>query len=166
MARFEVLLRCTCGHKYKRILKSLDQPDPPCPKCKKAAAPPRGIDLTSGKAPAAVGMSVNVKAMDETANIVMQDYGMTDMRDNVREGETARPKLRPDMQKKVEGFFGGGGKKRSSLPPNIQRAIRSANSGALRPENFSRTPNPIGAIHETRSRAPTRVIAQHKERPS
>jgi hypothetical protein len=43
--------------------------------------------------PSQIGNKVVVKAVDETAKIVMEDYKMTDLKDNIRHGEGVAPKL-------------------------------------------------------------------------
>lgn len=54
-----------------------------------------------------MGASNRSKAIDETAEIVMQDYGMTDinMGSNLRDGDNCVPKLRPELEQKVDQVF-------------------------------------------------------------
>ncbi|MGO8705073.1 MAG: hypothetical protein ACLQVA_14775 [Candidatus Brocadiia bacterium] len=128
MSRFLVKLRCTsCAHKFKRIMSAEDElhlaelPDPPCPRCG-VIQHKRGMDVGGGKAPA-VGGSLAVRAVDETARIVMEDHGMTDLRSDVREGESMAPKLPPKQQALADNFFAPPKSRRSaaggifSLPP-------------------------------------------------
>lgn len=158
--RYKVTCRCrSCGYKWSRIVTNYNQPDPPCPRPTKfdeagevietcgADQRPRGIDLTLNKAPASIGGNLAVKAIDETANIVMRDYGMTDMRDDVRVGESAAPKLHPTQQKMADGFFSGGAsKRRMGFNPGAHAA--AALRGSLRdPVSEHRS---IGAMHAER----------------
>ena len=118
------------------------------------------MDLTLNKAPAAVGMSVGVKAIDETASIVMQDYGLTDMRSDVRQGESAAPKLPPVLQRQADNFFGGAGGKRQAGGFNFGRAARAAMSGAL--SDPRSTAASIGATHAARVRPRVEIVGDHR----
>lgn len=98
----------------------------------------RGIDLSIPKAPAQVGQNTAIKAVDKTAEMVMQDYGMTDLRTDVREGETAAPKLAPRLQQQADNFFSGRGARRHpQLPTRMSPAMmgRAAIAGAYRQPN-------------------------------
>ena len=59
------------------------------------------------RAPSVIGDKPVVRAVDTTADIVMQDYGMTDLKDNIREGDSVAPKLPAPQQRMADGFFGG-----------------------------------------------------------
>lgn len=63
--------------------------------------------LAEQRGPAMVGGNPVVQAVDKTAGIVMQDYGMTDLKDNIREGESMAPKLPAVQQKQADNYFGG-----------------------------------------------------------
>jgi hypothetical protein len=116
--RFKVTCLCKrCGKKYSYVAPRLSDPDRPCPKkaCK-AAAHEEEIQraarnlvqiLSQQKAPGHIGGNVTIKAVDETAAIVMKDYGFTDLKDNIREGESVAPSLPPQQQKLADGYFGG-----------------------------------------------------------
>lgn len=127
MSKYQLVLRCrACKHRYKRVLELLederieDMPNPPCPKCAKkkieradayeTATPAiahAGIEevLAAQAAPGIVGAQV-VKAIDQTAKIVMEDYHLTNLKDNVREGDTMAPRLAFPQQKAADEFFG------------------------------------------------------------
>ena len=160
--RWEVKLRCpACGHRYKRVLKAESKeavdaiPDsalPPCPCCKTAERV-RGLDFNTPRAPAHVGGNVHVKAIDETAKIVMEDYKLGDLRSDVRPGETATPKLAPHLQAQADGFFGG--RKAAGLNPILGRAAARALSGQAR----AGTPDVVGAVHKAKAMPPTKFIA-------
>jgi phage FluMu protein Com len=168
MTRFEVTIRCTsCHHKYKRTLKAsseaeLDRmPDPPCPKCKTAAAESKiaPFDVAGGRAPS-VGGSLVVKATDYTMNATAEDYGMTDMRDfdKVREGEMTAPKLAPALQAQADNFFGGGGNRQKRNPMGMSQGqmLKAAVGGRF---STSDTPNPVAMHAQTRKRPPVNVVA-------
>ena len=101
---------------------------------------PRGIDLSLQTAPGLVGSNLQVKAIDETAKIVMQDYGMTDLRSDVRPGETTAPKIAPALQTQADNFFVGGRKRHPGLPnrPTMSPAFL-AMAAAAKPRPSART---------------------------
>lgn len=91
------------------------------------------------------------KCVDKTADIVMHDYGMTNLKDNVRPGETMAPKLDPVRQAAADGMFGGA--KNRKMPFNAGKLAKQALSGVLRdPRSYI---DPVRALHtaETRGRA-------------
>jgi DNA-directed RNA polymerase subunit RPC12/RpoP len=51
---------------------------------------------------------VKTQAIDMTANIVMEDHKLGDLKDNVRMGETMAPKLAPGAQAMADSFASGG----------------------------------------------------------
>lgn len=155
MTKFEVKIQCDeCGHRYKRILKSISDPDPPCPACTKAQRKPRGMDYTSTRAPAAIGGNVQIKAIDETARIVMEDHHMTDMRTDVRMGENAAPRLPPVQQAKADAFFGGPRRKRGgiNLGPVAATAVRGGYGAG-------QGHDPVQMLHERRPTMPIQIVA-------
>lgn len=162
MTRFQVRIRCNvCQHKYRRTLEA-DNPealddiaDPPCPNC--AAVERRiGMDVGGGKAPV-VGGSMTVKAVDETARIVMEDHGMSDLRSDVREGETMAPKLPPHMQAKADAMFSRPKGGLLGLPTGA--IVKAAVNGRFStPDTF----NPVAAQHAARDRPPVNIINQER----
>lgn len=117
--RFRVRYRCErCGKEFSRTYKIVPKNDPACPSlaCGAAAAlveKDREIErlrvmLESGQAPAHIGANNLIKATDLTAKITMEDYNLTDLRDNIREGEPVAPKLPPEQQRRADSYFGGG----------------------------------------------------------
>lgn len=143
---YRVKYRCLrCSHEYSRIQRSLSAKDVPCPKqeCKDAieeeriekAVANRMAILESRQMPGIIGDKPIVKIIDETADIVMHNHGLTDLKDNVREGETMVPPLAPKLQKQVDGFFSGkvdgiGTKRANSL-------VRNALSGKYKNASVS-----------------------------
>lgn len=153
--KVKVTLRCIpCGHKYTRVLPSEDAPDPPCPACQKREKV-RGMDFTSNRAPAVIGMSNSVKAIDQTAEIVMQDHGLTDLKSDVREGETSAPPLAPKLQAMADGFFAGGGKRK--LIPNAGLIARRAMAGSYSPAAHHAA-DPISVAQAPRTPMPVRIM--------
>ena len=150
--RYRITCRCgRCGHEYSRITTRVTEKNPPCPrkKCKEAALKERiqieaenlAQILAEQRAPAQIGDKVVVKAIDQTAEIVMKDYGMTNLKDNIRHGENMAPKLdNPKMQAAADNFFGGdaAAKRAGISPAQMQRLGRRAIAGAYR--NVAVTP--------------------------
>lgn len=143
--RYRVRYRCVrCGHQFARVTTKLSGKDPPCPKaaCKEALIEAEvqrrtanlAAMLESQTAPAQIGKSTLVKAVDTTAQIVMEDHKLTDLADNIRHGDIAAPKLPPPMQQAVDGFFSGEAvRKRSGLGKRQMDLIgRRAMAGAYR----------------------------------
>ena len=118
--RYRFHYRCeVCGHEYSKVAKARPKHDPACPHkgCADRAViaqQAREIEnlkrmLESGVPPAQIGHKTITKAIDATASIVMEDYGKTDLRDNLRVGDTMAPKLPAAQQHAADTYFGGGG---------------------------------------------------------
>jgi hypothetical protein len=155
VSKYQLVLRCrACQHKYKRIVTAENEeavaaiPDPPCPKCAKktrrtdvmetasAPLPFDGIDLTRQRAPGIVGANTMVKAVDKTAEIVMADHHLSDLKTNVRQGDTVAPPLPPHQQKMADNFFNSSkaatGPARTMRQKQMQAAIRRTLAGGNR----------------------------------
>jgi len=104
-----------CGHKWSKTFKAIPSEDPPCPSVKCAVARETSAlaqqvanltrMLLEQRAPATIGDKLAVKAIDETARIVMEDNQLTDLKDNIRRGESMAPKLPPAAQVAADNFF-------------------------------------------------------------
>jgi hypothetical protein len=164
MSWFVVRMKCRrCGNVWKRRTKNPDSADPPCPNlaCGEAMLP-IGMDLSLNKAPASIGGNIHVKAIDETAKIVMEDHGMTDLRSDVRESETMAPKLPPILQAQADNFFGGPKGRRSIPGINPANHVRAALTGGLRdPLSTKRS---IVDVHARQYRPPVHTVASDSER--
>lgn len=171
MARYKITCRCTrCNHRWSRFTRDPSETDPPCPRPTLYADDgktvletcgmemlPIGMDLSSNKAPAAIGGNLRNKAIDETAHMVMQDYGMTDMRDDVREGESSAPKLPARQQAMADNYFGGPKARRMTMPGfNPGRLAAAALSGGL--SDAASTARSIGAVHANRVKPPVHIV--------
>jgi hypothetical protein len=156
MPKYQLVLRCkSCTHRYKRIVvidddeAIEDYPDPPCPKCAKRserrdayetatpAIPHDGMDgiIASQRAPGINGASPIVKAIDQTADIVMKDYALSDLKDSVRQGEVMAPQLPPAQQKLADNFFGGtkpSASQNQRQQAKMARMLRRAVNGGYR----------------------------------
>lgn len=69
-----------CSKLFEVVLESGNDGDPPCPFCDQVLAwQPGMFSIKTNKS----------RALDLTQQIVEEDYGLTDMRDNLREGDVA-----------------------------------------------------------------------------
>jgi hypothetical protein len=174
--RVRVSYRCeACGHSWSRVYKATPKSDPPCPN--KACAQTREMAelkrqvanltamLSEGRAPATIGASIIVKAVDETARIVMEDHNMTNLRDGVRHGESIAPALPPEQQKAADNFFGGADAKaglnmqgHSIRRKQMEALGRRAIGGAFRASAI----NPTELVGGKRGERPLRSIGTEK----
>jgi hypothetical protein len=150
--KYKIRYRCVrCGHLYHQIASSLQIPDKPCPKkaCREAIleeeimrrAENLAAVLAAKSFPGIVGDKPIVKAIDTTAQVVMEDYGMTDLKDNLRPGDSMAPKLPPEQQKKVDNFFSGGAKKNTQAARRMTALGQRAIAGSFK--NAAVTPNEV-----------------------
>jgi hypothetical protein len=150
---YRLTLRCTdCAHKWRRTVTDPDEADPPCPRCAKATRN-IGLDVAAGKVPA-IGGNLAVKAMDFTLETVAQEYGMTDLRTDAREGETMTPKLPPPQQLMADAMFnpalrkkamGGNGR---AMAPRLGAMAANALAGGYQAPAY----DPIAALHKQHER--------------
>jgi len=163
-----------CGRTYKRVFKAVPKNDPPCPnpRCAAAremAAMKRELEnlkamVASGSAPAQIGNKVVVKAVDETAKIVMEDYNMTNLRDGIRPGESVAPPLPPQQQAAADAYFGGKGMmQRGMSKQQVDLLARRAASGAFR--NMAVAPTEIAPGAKS-GESPLRVVRRETVTPN
>ena len=115
--KYRVVCKCLrCGNDFSWETEKLTKRDKPCPNpiCKEAIRIEKGArearnfqGILENGPPALIGNSNVVKAVDTTAQIVMDSYGMTNLKDGIRAGESMAPKLPEKMQAAADGFFGG-----------------------------------------------------------
>lgn len=189
---YEVRYCCDkCEHTFYRTTdfdprKKKDFRTPACPECRKKAAAaksyiklhgdvkPQTIEekdaaiggiIADKKFPNMTGRSGFTKAMDETAKIVMEDYKMTDLRDNLREGDNMVPKLRPDLEKQVgEGFNQNQKNNVAGLAgANLNKVLTSAING----NRFSKQGDVVSQAMSVVQRPNVNIINEyHPEKPS
>jgi hypothetical protein len=118
--RYKITFQCDrCAHQWQKVVTRLDGKDPPCPRkaCREAAVEEeinrRAENLArmvaEGRGPASIGGNTMNRAIDLTADITMAGYGLTDLKDNLREGDTMAPALPAPLQRQADGFFNGAG---------------------------------------------------------
>lgn len=134
-----------CKYQFEKKTKNFPHKDPDCPRCKRAnkvsmkgavsdkthtlEPDSRVQEMNLAKQAPSLGKSNFTKAMDTTAEIVMKDYGMTDLQDNLREGDSMAPKLAPELERKVDGVF------KQQKPIMGQQVAGSMNSSLMRQIN-------------------------------
>jgi hypothetical protein len=158
-------LRCrVCGCKFKQRVKDGGKPSAKCPNLACGEEnPDRGYDPQG--APIKIGGSLTVKAVDETARIVMEDYKLGDLQDNLREGDIAAPKLTHHLQQQADAFFGvrKANDPRTGRPlisPNRMAAIQaSALAGSYGPGVVKDAIDPVAILHQNRQVAQPNYIA-------
>jgi hypothetical protein len=166
--KYRIKYQCElCGHNYARTFKAIPIKDPPCPS-KSCAAQQELASLKQQmanlqkmvleqQAPGQVGNKVVVKAVDETAKIVMEDYKMTDLKDNIRHGESVAPKLPGQQQALADNYFGGGGLRAAGISSKQADALgRRAIAGAFR--STSLNPGAIQLPDVKNGQSPLRVM--------
>lgn len=161
-----------CGHQWTRCYKAEPKVDPPCPS--KACAKSAEVEdlrkqvenltrmLEEGRGPPSVGANVRVRAIDETARIVMEDNHLTDLKDNIRMGESMAPKLPGPQQAQADGMFSAASRGRGGVP------VINAQPGQPRQTIPAARMNALGkraltGAYRGNSVAPTAVLP--KERP-
>lgn len=128
-----------CGHEYSHVYDAIPRRNAPCPqvscvaaraarRARKSADNVTGM-LESGQTPGITGRNPMVGVIDNTAKVVMEDYQLTDLKDNIREGESMAPKLPGKMQEAADGYFSGGAGQTSK---QAQLIGRRALAGAYR----------------------------------
>jgi len=142
--KYKIRYQCElCGHEYSRTYKAVPIKDPPCPS--KACLATQELEslkkqvanlqrmVEEGQGPGQIGNKTVVKAVDETARIVMEDYKMTDLKDNIRQGEAVAPKLPGQQQSMADNYFGGGSLRSAGISAKQADLLgRRAISGAFR----------------------------------
>jgi hypothetical protein len=157
--RYRIRARCTlCEKEYHWITTRLDGSDRPCPKkkCREAIAQAEAAIrqanlqkmLDEQRPPGHIGHNLQTKAIDLTADIVMQDYQLTDLKDGIRHGETMAPKLPPAQQQAADNFFSGPPTGNSRLAQRMNRRVRSALAGGA--QHMSVNPTIVGPPPEIR----------------
>lgn len=158
--RYKIQCLCNrCGKTYSYVTTNPAREDPPCPKkrCKEARlneeierrARNMAKIIEEQRAPATIGDKVGVKAIDKTAEIVMADYGMTNLQDNLRPGDTMAPKLPGPMQQAADSMFSAPQVKGNSalarrMNARVQRALAGGSQVSVNP-NMA-TPPKINTI--------------------
>lgn len=94
--------------RFDKFHMSRDEPPPECPGCQALAAKQVPAVFHMNERQSRKGYGTVSKAAEITQDIMEKDLGMTNFRDNMREGDQAviTP---PHLQKQVDGFFSQSG---------------------------------------------------------
>lgn len=170
--KYRITCKCLrCGHTYKRVVARLADDNPPCPKkvCKIAieveerAKMERNIRqmIEAERGPGHIGNNATVKVIDKTAEIVQADYGLTNLKDNIREGESMAPSLPPKMQQAADNFFRGpqmSADQKSRRSKQVELLGRRAMAGAFR----NMAVNPGAVVSGEKGQSTLRKIGEEK----
>lgn len=165
MARYVTKYQCRdCNYRFRRT-HNWGDPDPDCPRC--GTSPPLVPQRVA--APAIIG--TKARAVDIAQRIAEEDYGLTNMRDNLREGEAAfieppPPKVEgpPTRQTLTKPAFLWGGAAPASLAPvgGTSRAQLLQNATVASTMARSEGKDPMELLH----RAKPRLVAKPVNRES
>lgn len=144
------LYRCPdCHTKFRRTMER-DAPEPACPSCSKAQpSPPDRI-----AAPSIV--TTKGRAVDIAYDIVSEDYGLTNLRDGAREGDTAvilPPAPKPGTVTGPSMIWGGAAPSTAPLAAQLggTKEILSGSRGAAALANAEGR-NPLRMLHQQHPR--------------
>lgn len=190
---FKSFYNCSdCGHQFSKVTETDPRKKggrpPACPKCRKdkyhtlksiersnseqtSEQAEKNIKeiCESRKAPT-TGKSNFTKAMDETAKIVMQDYNMTNLQDNLRTGDSMAPKLQGkdasgvSLETRVDQVFSPQANKVMGMQNagTLNNALmRQINSGAFKNQGGYNDVVAKSTVH----RVPTKVMYEHNNKP-
>lgn len=179
-----IMFECAkCGHVWTRTYKAEPKQNPNCPS-KRCAERAEVADLKkqlanltamleSGVAPAQIGQNIRTKAIDKTAEIVMEDHHLTDLKDNIRAGETMAPRLPGGQQALADNLFTapktpggrvpvvGASRGRGTIPSTVMERIgKRAITGGYRGNSVS----PMAII--PKERPPAVSVANPRHNPN
>jgi hypothetical protein len=186
--KFRVTFKCKCGSVFQVITKNPDKKVACCPDCKDKQEKIKFVRMGDGPisdatliaeklaeefrktpefqqallaklmSPTPEASQNRIKAVDETAKIVMEDHKMTDLPDHgLRTGDVAAPKLPPKLQAQADGFFGGAKSKNGMAGLNTRAIAAAAMRGAYSPKATGAI-NPIAEQHRARLKPNVRII--------
>lgn len=117
-------------------------------------------DMVASGKPPSMGKSNFTKCMDETARIVMDDYKMTNLNDNLREGDNMVPKLRQDLEEKVGAGWNKDQKNNVAglAGANLNKALTSA----INTNRFSSQNNVVSQAMSVVERPVTNIIGEYR----
>ncbi len=142
MAIVRTYLCGDCGEKFDRLHFDRSEPPPECPTCKA---------LSARQAPSGFSIGGNAaKAGDIAQDILEKDYGMTDIKDRLREGDIAMPSIAPSLQPAVKSYWN---------PPG--GIIASAKQGAQAAAAEGRNPiSMLQKVNKSRGASAARVLCK------
>ena len=169
-SKFKVTCKCLrCDRVYTYTTKKLSEKDRACPRkaCREAAMREQiekerdNMDriLSEQRTPGVNG-STGVKLIDKTAEIVMADHNMTNLKDNIRVGDSMAPRLPFHQQQAADNFFQGP----SKANPAQQRRFKQLGALALRGAFAKNAINPAAVLPGQRGESVIRKIGVERLR--
>jgi hypothetical protein len=131
-----------CGHEYSHVYRAIPKRNAPCPQ--RACVDRREMAqrlkqarnaqamIESGQTPGITGRNPVVGIIDQTAQDVMSDYKLTDLKDNIRPGEAMAPSLPGKGQVAADNFFSAGAGATGMGKKQADFVSRRAMQGAYR----------------------------------
>ena len=172
---YDVTYRCTdCNFAF--IIRSETRFTPDCPKCSKTpivknSSKTKGKEETvskkaarskemiaSGKAPRIKSSSAQNKALDRTLEMVAQDYGLTDLRTNAREGENLLMPESTQVTKAATEVNNLISHRMKEVGGEVR--IRNALFNQMDSGGFRNEPNIANQIQGLGMKTPIKIIAQ------
>jgi hypothetical protein len=142
--RFRHFFRCrTCANRFYVERLTADPTKVKTPRCPRKSCGGKareshvadiGMDVSSGRAPGLT--TVQAQAFDLAHKWQMEEQKVTNIRDNVRPGESSAPPLEPRLQSMADGFWGGNRQQkktrtaRADLSPIFGERATAAQAGA------------------------------------
>lgn len=164
--------RCKdCKHEFYKITKEIPNSDPECPQCKKTRMKTKSCvsdkmhdfdnekvmkEMIENRTPPGTIGNKRVKAFDAAMEMTMQDYGMTDIKDNAREGENSVPRLPNHLEKQVDEVFKpqknnvaglAGDKLNKAIMAGVQSGAYRNYGDVVQRQQNSGTTVPVNIIH-------------------
>lgn len=189
---YEAKYNCSdCNHAFIVITESRPRGRcPSCPECKKNDYPTLRSSTKTSRvytqeeldantkhiidnqiAPTIVGSNFT-KAMDMTAKMVMQDYGMTNLKDNLRPGDAMVPKLDGrdvsgiQLEDRVTQVFKP--QKNNVIGTQAASNLNSALMSQVQAgkfKNYGGANDVVARQQESGIRVPTKILYEHSEKP-
>lgn len=120
-----------CNNQFKAFHDSPDEPAPNCPFCAQ-------VSNVTYIAPHVAQLTNKSKAVDYAQRMAEEDYGLTNMRDNQREGDTAimapDPMQTAERETLVRDLIEAGATEAAAamaVPEDLQKAAKNVWQGAL-----------------------------------
>jgi len=175
--------RCSeCKSTFEKTTQGFPKKDPACPTCKKMKrVHMKGsvsdkthnfgeTDIVGGtpekpQKSFSMGGTNAHKAFDKTAEIVMQDYGMTDinMNSNVRDGDNLVPKLRADLEERVNKGWGDKPNKVAGMQ-HAGASLNKAITSQINSNSFKGSGDVVARQQKTGYKVPTNFIGEFDNR--
>lgn len=124
-------------------------------------------DMCASQKPPAMGPTMRSKAFDATSEMVMQDYGMTniEMNSNLRPGDNCVPKLAPELERRVDEVFKPQKNNVAGMSGAMMNSVltNQINAGAFR--NYGGAGDVVARQQASGISVPTQILYEHRGPP-